>query len=778
MLSQFTPRRHPVDGLRELRMGMIGGLFKSLRRQGPARRTWTPNEVRDLVDSDRLAEARAALDQLSPNVRHVAAERACLMGEILFREREDAHAAASFRQALAEFPGMADAHYGLSLILAEQGLLEDAVLHAQFAVQMNAVAPRYLAQAGYCHLRLDNFQAAETPLRRATRLMANNPYLWNNLGIVLRAKGEAVEARQCFLHALKFKPGFESAEGHLAQLDQDMAAGNLIPALSLDPTHALQAGSDMGPEAAFVRVNAAESLGELQTAIEACEALELTRPEDEQVPITLARLYERVGEADSAKDALSAYLNRHPDSARAQGALGLVLLRMHDFAAAEHQLGQALEHLPDQLDLRLGLAGALSGQERFAEAGEQLETARDLDPDNVTITGQLAANLANRCCYVEALAIVEALNAKGYSIACKAPVLAFLGRFDEALKTMNVEIERHPRDPATRLQRATVNLLLGNYAQGWEDYGYRGHGMSKHFRMLPFPMWRGEPLKDKQIIVLAEQGLGDQIMFSSCVQDLQALGPAKVVLESNQRVAKTLARSHAGAEVIATSQGTSLDWAKDFPNTDYFVHLGDLPRFFRRELSDFPDHSGFLRADPERVAYWRARLRDSGEGPYIGVSWKGGTELTRSPVRSMSPERFLPMTRQVKATWACLQYGEVSADVERAGAAGFPMAYWPESIKDLDEFAALISALDLVITVCNTTVHYAGALGKPVWVLAPRVPEWRYGLSTAKMPWYPSSRVFRQREDQNWQDPIEAICQELSGWHPDSGQLTAKAAPN
>lgn len=749
-------------------MGMISGLFKSLRRQGTARRTWTPAEVRELIDLERLDEARAALDQLSPNVRHLAAEKACLTGEIQFRERQDERAAASFRQALAEFPGMADAHYGLSLILAEQGLLEDAVLHAQFAVQMNTVAPRYLAQAGYCHLRLDNFQAAETPLRRATRLMANNPYLWNNLGIVLRAKGDAVEARQCFLHALRFKPDFATAQGHLNQLDQEIASGQLVPVISLDPNHALRVDGGAATDSVFAEVLRAETAGELQRAIEACEALELTRPDDERVPVTLSRLYERVGEADSARDALAAYLNRHPGAAGAQGALGLVLLRMHHFVAAERLLVESLGQSPAQLDLLLGLAGALSGQERFAEAGEQLEKARALDPDSLAITGQLAANLANRCRYVEALTLIEAMNSQGHSVACKAPVLGFLGRFDEALSAMNVDIERHPRDPATRLQRGTINLLLGNYAQGWEDYSYRGHGMNKHFRMLPFPMWRGESLAGKQIIVLAEQGLGDQIMFFSCLGDLQALGPARVVLEAHQRVAKTLARSGDGVDVIATSQGTNLDWARDYPNTDFFVHLGDLPRFFRRELADFPQHTGFLRADPERVGHWARRLRDSGEGPYIGMSWKGGTELTRSPLRSMTPERFMPMARQRTATWVCLQYGDVKADVERAAAAGFPMCHWPEAIEDLDEFAALISALDLVVTVCNTTVHYAGALGRPVWILAPRVPEWRYGLTTERMPWYPSSLMFRQREDQNWQDPIDAVCQKLSDWSPNT----------
>lgn len=103
----------------------------------------------------------------------------------------------------------------------------------------------------------------------------------------------------------------------------------------------------------------------------------------------------------------------------------------------------------------------------------------------------------------------------------------------------------------------------------------------------------------------------------------------------------------------------------------------------------------------------------------------------------------------------------MGADLAKANEAGLTLQYWPESIKDLDEFAALITALDLVITVCNTTVHYAGALDRPVWVMAPKVPEWRYGLHSKVLPWYPSSRIFRQTEAENWQSVLDAVNEEL-----------------
>ena len=748
-------------------MGMISGLFRSLRRPAAGQHSWTADEVRELIDRGHFDQARAALAHLSPNTRHPSAERACLTGEILFREHRDEDAVASFRAALREVPGLAAAQYGLSLILAEQGQFEDAVLHAQFAVQIDPANPRYLAQAGYCHLGLENFQAAEGPLRRATRLMANNAYLWNNLGIVLRAKGDAGEARVCFEHSLRLKPDFEAAAAHVQQLAQDIAGGQVRAVLSIDPSHKLSAARD-GDAGVLAQALAAEARGELQAAIEACEALELAHPDEARVPITLARLYERVGEADSARDVLQAYLSRQSTDPAAEGALGLVLLRMHQFIAAEGRLDNALQQPEPPIDLLLGMAGALSGQERFEEAGVWVDRALAMEPDNLSIIAQRAANLANRCRYEESMALVEDLNARGIGVGFKASVLGYMGRFDEALAALNADLAVHPRDPSLRMQRAAINLLLGHYRQGWEDYAYRGHGAARDFRMLPFPVWHGGPLAGQRMIVLAEQGLGDQLMFASCLRDLLALGPAHVVVEANQRVAKTLARSFPDCEVLATSQGNGLDWVRQHPDTDCFVHLGDLPGHFRRTLADFPMHPGYLRADPARVAHWRAKLEAAGPGPYIGISWKGGTEMTRSPVRSMTPEHFLPLARNRTATWVCLQYGEVAADVQRAATAGLLLCHWPEAIKDLDEFAALICALDLVITVCNTTVHCAGGLGRPVWVLSPRVPEWRYGLLTERMPWYPSSWMLRQSVDQNWQGPIEAACQKLSTWTPNS----------
>jgi tetratricopeptide (TPR) repeat protein len=749
---------------------MLRNLVKVVASNLGGKRTWTAIEVRELIRQRDFGGARRAADKLSTASNSPEAEKACLLGEVCFQERDDASAEAHFREALVLSPAYPEAHYGLSLIMAERRAFDDAVRHAQFALGPVRKEGRYLAQFGYCHLCLGNYPVAEGALRQATLAMPADPFVWNNLGIVLRAKGDADESRQCFERALALSPTFSNAKEHLEQLEREVNEGMVARVLSVDNTFGLRPSLPETSDPGVVRVQGLEAEGRLQEAIDAAEELLVSGSSSHHAPVLLSRLYERAGDLDSAIDTLRAFLSAHPDASSVAGALGLVYLRAQDYWRAEPLLRRAAEAEPLHLDYVVALAKNLAAQERFGDAAPFFERAVELAPENLGVLGQLVSNLANECRYLEAMEIIDSLVAKGKRVTSHGSVLAYLGRFPEALSVLNEQIQYMPHDPGLRFQRAHVHLLLENYSQGWDDYGFRGLSVSKHFRMLPFPLWRGEPLEGKKVIVLAEQGLGDQIMFASCLKDILALNPARVVVEMSVRVAPTIRRSFPQCDVVATKQDADLDWVKDYPDTDMFIPLADLPAHFRRSSSSFPRHQGYIAADPDRVAFWRSRLEATGPGPYIGLSWKGGTELTRKVVRSLRPEELMPLKvageslSGVVPTWVCLQYGEVQGQVDGLSERGWPMAYWPESIADLDEFAALISALDLVVTVCNTTVHYAGALNKPVWVLSPRVPEWRYGLNTESLPWYPSSKIWRQSVDGEWSGPIQSVGQELSAF--------------
>lgn len=736
----------------------------------PKARQWAVQEVRDLLSRNQLAQAREAALNLYPHTPKREWVQACLLAELAFRENRDAEAETGFREVLKHEPGMADAHYGLSLLLLEQGQAEAAVQHAQFAKGVDQNDPRYLAQLGLCHLTLGNYWIAETPLRQAVRRNDADKASWNNLGIVLRAKGEPGDAYFCFERALTIDPGFASARQNMDRLQEELDEVGAAVRRAETPTEDRPVGStEEAPwHEQWEAARAVMRAGQPAKALGMVEQLTMQWPDDGQLACNLAVMYRESGDAQSSIDVLSAFLTRHPDDAVAMAGMGAAQFAVHAHALAEHWIRKALDRTEPTVRTLTQLAHALHHQEKYAQAVEVFRRIRT-EFDDHTCRSQMAASLVMACQFEEAVELYEGLIAEGandrsLAMGGYATALAHLERFDEAVDQLDKLIAQHPTDPNLRNQRSHVLLLLGRFAPGWDDYAYRGLSYSRNFRVLPLPVWRGEELRGKSIILLAEQGLGDQVMFASCLPDLLALGPSRVIVEAIDRVAPTLARSFPQCEVIGTRQNRDLEWMRELGDVDYFVPLGDLPIHFRRERAAFPGKPYWL-ADPARVAYWRERLAEAGPGPWVGVSWRGGTQLTRTVLRSMACadlKRLADRAQQHSpVTWINLQYGAVDADIAAAREAGFQVTHWPQAIKDLDEFTALITALDGVATVCNTTVHYAGAIGKPVWVLAPRVPEWRYGLTDPRMPWYKDVTVFRQEVAGEWPSVLDAVGDSL-----------------
>ena len=184
---------------------------------------------------------------------------------------------------------------------------------------------------------------------------------------------------------------------------------------------------------------------------------------------------------------------------------------------------------------------------------------------------------------------------------------------------------------------------------------------------------------------------------------------------------------------------------------------------YRRSLADFPRHSGYLKADPVRTHEWRGRLHALGPGLKIGLSWRGGTPVSRVALRSIPLEAWTRLFALAGVRFVSLQYTEgAAAETAALARAGGPVVtHWQDAIDDYDETAALVSALDLTISVCTSVVHLAGALGRPVWVLAPQAAEWRYGTRGETLPWYPSARVFRQHESGDWEAVMRRVASEL-----------------
>lgn len=744
-------------------MGMIGSVMRSLKRSVSSQRRWAPAEVRELIACGQIDEAATAVDALLDTTPQRELVALCLRGEVAFHERRDAEAEALFREALAQAPGLVDAHYGLSLVLVEQGNDDLAVMHAQFAVN-NGFEACFSAQLGLCHVRRGSYVLATAALERATRLDPHDKASWNNLGIAARARRDVSGARAAFRRALELDPLFESARRNLDVLEADAAQ------------HAAAQGENQEdiPEQAvsddprLAEVIALRDGGEPHAAADALERLCLEHADDGSLIIELFRLHRALGDTQSGIDALQAFVERHPDQWDVVSELARAWVKEREFKQAKPLVETALAQSPDDVPLLLAMADIREEQDRYLDAGKLIDRVYELAP-TLNNKGRLIASMAARCQYDRALELMSEMLAeqpgtKDELLPLRVYALTQTGRHDEAMPILDEAIAEHPREPIRRFPRATIHLLHERYAEGWDDYAFRTLSSSKHHRMLPFPVWQGEHLEGKTILLLAEQGLGDQVMFASCLPDLLALKPGRVIVEVIDRVAPTLARSFPQCEIVSTKQDAGFEWVTGLGKVDCFLPMGDLPRRFRRSHTDFPPHQGYLKADPDRVLHWRKKLLELGPGPSIGLSWRGGNEATRRAIRTIDVTQLAPLTQSRAANWICLQYGDVTDDLAKARAVGMTVHYWPESIKVLDDFAALISALDLVITVCNTTVHYAGALNRPVWIMAPKIPEWRYGLHSKVLPWYPSSRIYRQHETEDWRGVLDALQHDLADW--------------
>jgi hypothetical protein len=224
------------------------------------------------------------------------------------------------------------------------------------------------------------------------------------------------------------------------------------------------------------------------------------------------------------------------------------------------------------------------------------------------------------------------------------------------------------------------------------------------------------------------------------------------------RLNSLFSRSFPAAQVLTEGDAQRLPAG----SADFCLPIGSLGAIYRSDVAAFRRHEGYLHANPASVASWRERLAQIGERPWIGISWRGGLRKTGRVVRSLPVEALAPLLQAGGASWASLQHDATPGELERLSLAGATrVAHWEQLGTDFEQTAALMTALDLVITVCSSVVHLAGALGRPTWVLTPFAPAWRYQLRGGTLPWYPAAWLVRQPRPGDWASVIEAACRAL-----------------
>lgn len=343
------------------------------------------------------------------------------------------------------------------------------------------------------------------------------------------------------------------------------------------------------------------------------------------------------------------------------------------------------------------------------------------------------------------------------------------GHPEKALEHLNAALAITPDHPQAKWNKSLVLLEMGDYPEGWDlyDYGFAAKVRTeRNYAKIPMPTWDGSP--DKSIVVYGEQGIGDEIMFASCLPDLMAISK-KVVFDCHKKLHSLFHTSFPGLDVYPTREDQVVTWPNDPQgnskyNFDCRIALGSLPKFFRPSLESFPG-TPYIRASDAKVAKWKTKLAGLGSKPKIGISWVGGHKRTRMEVRSLQLEQLLPILRQ-DATFVSLQYTDCKDEIAAfSGKYGIPIHHYAEAESgNYEDAAAIVANLDLVITVCTSMVHLAGAMGVPTWVLTPSRPAWRYRLDLDHMPWYGKSvTLFRQQlGSTDWAPVVQDASSNLS----------------
>lgn len=543
----------------------------------------------------------------------------------------------------------------------------------------------------------------------------------------------------------------------MADNDLEAALACLLPALEQAPDE---------PSLLVLRSELHRRQREPEDGIACCDRALLTAARPAIVQFELAECHLAMSALTAAVNALNVAVTLEPRLADAWYRLGETLLRQDHYEEALTALLACVDVTPNE-PLR-AKAQFHIGQCHFAL--NRIELARDAfqaslngsaSADALTGLGHAYLRLDQDTraitAYEEALHSLE--NPSNILLLNLGCAYQHAGNYAGAREVFQKVITRSPSDHHARWYLCQLDLLECRWEQGWANYSARFAAGASPFRPMPFRRWNGRPSPEDTLLVLADEGLGDEIMFASCTPDLSSR-MGHVILECDPRLGRLFQRSFPQVEVIATQRRNQADWLSGCRTPQWQIPSGDLPSFFRNRDEDFPRHSGFLKADPERVTAWTERLdRSIGAGLKVGLSWRGGTDRTRIRARTIQPETWGPILNVPDVHFVNLQYGNYSPELTQLEQLhGVRIHDFPEAHVDYDETAALVCSLDLVITVCTAVAHLSGAIGKEVWVLTPHAPGWRYTAGRNSMPWYPSSRIFRQPAPGDWAQ----TCRELA----------------
>ncbi len=462
-------------------------------------------------------------------------------------------------------------------------------------------------------------------------------------------------------------------------------------------------------------------------------------------------------------------LAQNPQHAVAHANRGIVLYYLKQYSQAVSSYERAIRLNPQYAQAYCNRGIALRQLGRLEEAERSYDKAIALQADYAEAyanRGNVRLKLQQFDLALEDQQRAVRLRPKQANYLCnRGTVLHALQQFSPALKDFNLAIQLQADHAGAYLNRAMLQLLQGQWDNAWQDYEWRLRLPELAWQLRDIPRWRGvQSLQGKNVLLHAEQGLGDTLQFCRYCTLLAELG-AQVYLWVQATLLpllNQLPQLRAIGALSIVSQHTP-DLPSDWPAMDYQVSLLSLPLIFKTDLSSVPFARGYLTADPGRLQAWQQRL-PTAAAKRIGLVWRGSPTHENDRQRSISLQvlcsDLIRGLADCDIAWISLQIDH--SRQEQALLRQYQIQEVSEHLTDFAETAALCAGLDAVITVDSAVAHLAGALSRPTYLLLAYTPDWRWLLQRADTPWYRSVQLYRQDDQRNWSSVLARLRADLS----------------
>lgn len=588
---------------------------------------------------------------------------------------------------------------------------------------------------------------------QALRLRPDYVEAHSNLGLVLMAQGKVEEAVASLTQAVRLNPRYAEAHNNLGLALQqqgklDKAIASWQKAIRFNRDYA-EAHNNLG--LAF------QQQGKLKDSVASLTRAVHLNPNYADAHNNLGLSLKRQGKLAEAAASWQAAIRSRPNHAEAHNNLGLVLREQGKLDEAIACLQQAVRLKPDFADGFCNLGGALKEQGKLDDAAACLKQAVLLNPASADAHNNLGLILNDLGKPDEAVTTLqEAIRLKPDNSDAHNNLglaLAEQGNVDRALASLQEAVRLKPDNAEAHKNLGMISLLAGDFKQGWSEYEWRRKCPEHVLPKFRQPVWDGSALNGRTILLHAEQGLGDTLQFIRYAPLIKERG-GHVLVACPPALNRLLSGCPGIDRVVSPGA---------LPPFDVYAPLPSLPKIFETSLETIPANVPYLAADAGLIEHWKQELGKQ-PGFKIGISWQGNPRYSADRRRSIPLLQFAPLSRLAGVQLFSLQKGlgtdQLSALAGRMTVTDLGSKLDEASGPFMDT-AALMKTLDLIITSDTATAHLAGALGAPVWVALPVIPDWRWMLGREDSPWYPTMRLFRQTERGNWPQVFERIVREV-----------------